>query len=48
VAWHNQSKAGAELIMDISNVRQHLSEGFSWCSTTAYSPSIIIELSELL
>jgi len=23
VAWHNQTKAGAELIMDISNVRRH-------------------------
>jgi len=29
VASHNQSKAGAKLIMDISNVRQHLPEGFS-------------------
>jgi len=48
VAWHNQSKAGAELIMDISNVRRHLPEGFSRCSPTAYSPSIIIELAELL
>jgi len=46
--WHNQSKTGAELIMDISNVRQHLLEGFSRCSPTAYSPSIIIELAELL
>ena len=34
VAWHNQSKAGAELIMDISNVRRHLPEGFSRCSPT--------------
>jgi len=33
--------------MDISNVHQHLPEGFSWCSLTAYSPSIIIELAEL-
>jgi len=48
VAWHSQSKAGVELIMDIFNVRQHLPEGFSWCSSTAYSPSIIIELAELL
>ena len=48
VAWHNQSKAGAELIMDISNVRRHLPEGFSRCSPTAYSPSITIELAELL
>ena len=48
VAWHKQSKAGVELIMDIFNVRQHLPEGFSWCSSTAYSPSIIIELAELL
>jgi len=48
VAWHNQSKAGAELIMDISNVRLHLPEGFSRCSLTAYSPSIVIELAELL
>ena len=43
VAWHNKSKAGADLIMDISNVRRHLPEGFSRCSPTAYSPSIIIE-----
>ena len=48
VARHNQSKAGAELIMDISNVRRHLPEGFSRCSPTAYSPSIIIELAKLL
>ena len=50
VALHNQSKAGpgAKLIMDISNVRQHLPEGFSRCSLTAYSPSIVIELAELL
>jgi len=48
VAWHNQSKAGANLIMDISNVRRHLPEGFSRCSPTAYSPNIIIELAELL
>jgi len=48
VAWHNQSKAGAELIMDISHVRWHLLEGFSRCSPTAYSSSIIIELAELL
>jgi len=34
VAWHNQSKAGADLIMDISNVRRHLPEGFSRCSLT--------------
>ena len=48
VAWHNQSKAGAELIIDISNVRRHLPEVFSRCSPTVYSPSIIIELAELL
>jgi len=48
VACHNQCKAGAELIMDISNMRRHLPEGFSRCSPTAYSPSIIIELAELL
>ena len=48
MAWHNQSKAGAELIMDISNVRRHLPEGFFRYSPTAYSPSIIIELAELL
>ena len=48
MAWHNQSKAGAELIMDISNVRLHLPEGFSRCSQAAYSPSIIIELAELV
>ena len=48
VAWHNQSKAGAELIVDISNVRRHLPEGFSRCSPTAYSPSIIIIFAELL
>jgi len=29
-------------------VRLHLPEGFSRCSLTAYSPSIIIELAELL
>ena len=34
--------------MDISNVRRHLPEGFSRYSPTAYSPSIIIELAELL
>jgi len=48
VAWHNQSKAGASLIMDISCLRRHLPEGFSWCRLTACSPSIIIELAELL
>jgi len=48
VAWHNQSKARAELIMDIFNVRRHLPKGFSRCRPTAYSPSIIIELAELL
>jgi len=48
VAWHNQSKAGADLIMDISNVHQHLPESFSRCSPTACSPSIIVELVELL
>ena len=48
MAWHNQSKSGAELIMDISHVRWHLLEGFSRCSPTAYSSSIIIELAELL
>ena len=34
--------------MDISNVRRLLPEGFSRCNPTAYSPSIIIELAELL
>ena len=29
-------------------MRRHLPEGFSQCSLTAYSPSIIIELAELL
>jgi len=29
-------------------VRQHLPEGFSQCSLTAFSPSIIIELAEFL
>jgi len=48
VAWHNQSKAGTNLILDISNVRRHLQEGFSQCSPTAYSPNIIIALPELL
>ena len=50
VAWHNQSKAGADLIMDISclALRRHLPEGFPRCRPTAYSPSIIIELAELL
>jgi len=48
VAWRNQSKAGADLIMDIFNMRRHLAECFSRCSPTACSPSIIIELAELL
>jgi len=34
--------------MDISGLRRYLPEGFSLCSPTAYSPSIIIELAELL
>ena len=34
--------------MDVSNVRRHHPEGFSRCSLTAYSPSIIIELAALL
>ena len=34
--------------MDISNVRRHLPEGSSRCGPTAYSPSIIIKLAELL
>ena len=34
--------------MDISGLRRHLLEGFSRCRPTAYSPSIIIELAELL
>ena len=34
--------------MGISNVRRHLLKDFSRCSPTAYSPSIIIELAELL
>jgi hypothetical protein len=48
VAWHNQSKAGADLIRDVSGLRRHLSEGFTCCRPTAYSPSIIVELAELL
>jgi len=48
VAWHNQSKPGANLIMDISGLRRHLLGGFSRCSITAYSPSIIFQLVELL
>jgi len=48
VAWHNQSKAGVDLIMDISGLRRHLPEGFSRCRPTAHSPSIIIQLAELL
>ena len=48
VAWHNQFKAGADLIMDISGLRRHFPEGFSGCRPTACSPSIIIELAELL
>jgi len=48
VACLNQSKAGADLIMDISNSRRHLPVGFSRCIPTAYSPNIIIELAELL
>ena len=34
--------------MDISDLRRHLPEGFPRCRPTAYSPSIIIELAELL
>ena len=48
VAWHNQSKAGANLIMDFSGLRRHLPKGFSLCRPTAYSASIIMELAELL
>ena len=48
VAWHNQSKAGADLIRDISGLRRHLPKGFTQCRPNAYSPSIIIELTELL
>ena len=48
VAWHNQSKAGADLITDISGLRRHLPEGFTRCRPTAYSPSIIIELAEFV
>jgi len=48
VAWHNQSKAGADLIMDVSGLSRHLPEGFSRCRPTAYYPSIIIELAERL
>ena len=48
VAWHNQSKAGADLIRDISGLCRHLPECFSRCRLTAYSPSIIIELAGLL
>ena len=48
VAWHNESKEGADLIMGISSVRWHLPESFSRCSPTDYSPSIIIELAKLL
>jgi len=44
VTWHKQSKAGVDLIMDISSLRRLFPEG----SLTAYSPSIIIELAELL
>jgi len=47
VAWHNQSKVGTDLIMDISGLRRHLPEGFSG-AVRAYFPSIIIELAELL
>jgi len=38
----------SRIFMDISNVRRHIPEGFSQCSPTAYSPSIIIELAKLL
>jgi len=48
VAWHNQSKAGANLIMDFSGLRRHLPKGFSLCRPTVYSASIIMELAELL
>jgi len=34
--------------MDISGLRRHFPEGFCLCRPTAYSPSIIIELAELL
>ena len=48
VAWNNQSKAGANLIRDISGLRRHLLGGSTRSRPTAYSPSIIIELAELL
>ena len=46
--WHYQSKVGVDLIRDISGLRRHLSEGFTRCRPTSYSPSIIIILTELL
>jgi len=46
--WHNQFKAGVDLISDISGLRRHLPEGFTRCRQTAYFPSIIIQLAELL
>jgi len=48
VALHYHSKPGADLIMDISGLHRHLSEGFSRCRPTAYSPSIILEIAELV
>jgi len=47
VASNNQSKAGAELIRDISGLRCHLPKGFSRCRPKTYSPSSIIELAEI-
>jgi len=48
VTWHNQSKAEADLIRDISGVCRHLPEGFTECRLTVYSPSIIIKVAQLL
>ena len=48
MAWHSQAKTGHSLIRSISQLRRHLPEGFTRCSPAFYSPSTIIELTELL
>jgi len=47
-AWLSQAKAGTDLIGSITGLRRHIPEGFTWCSPAFYSPSIIIELAELV
>ena len=48
VAWHSQSNTVIELIKGIAGLRRHLVEGSTRCEAGVYSPSIIIELAELL